>query len=202
MKVVTLSAEPREDTGSAVARRFRRAGRLPGIIYGEGVEPRSVTLTMRDFSRALEDGARVLDLVMEGVGEARVLLKDVQWDALGRRLLHADFLRLSPDKEIELAVPVDFVGVPKGLSAGGIVAVTSNYITLRCLPTNIPEKVVVTMTELGLGESLYARDVELPENVALAVDPDSVVVTCAAPRGTEDDDEDEGDDEASVEVAS
>lgn len=193
MKVVKLNAEPRDKKGTAEVRRMRRAGRLPGVVYGRGKTTKEISVGMRDFSRALEKGARVLDLEVEGLGDTRVLLKDVQYDALGRKLLHADFLRLDPDRQLDLNVPITFEGSPKGLSLGGILTVQRDQIQVRCLPQHIPDSLTILMAPLDLGESVYARDVDLPEHVELASDPDAVVVTVSIPRGVAADDE-EGED--------
>ena len=189
MKVVTLKTEPRDPKGKGGARRARRAGQLPGVVYGEGRPPRHVAVGMREFVRAVEHGARVLDLDLEGVGASRVLLKDLQYDALGRRMVHADFLRLHPEHELTIGIPLDLIGTPKGIADGGILTVLREVVQIRCLPTHIPEKIEVQMAPLGLGESLHPRDVELPPNVALAEDPDDVLLTISVPRGIETDED-------------
>jgi len=190
MKVVTLKAENRESLGSPESRRARRAGRLPVAVYSDGNDAAHITVDMRTFRHLLEHGARVIDLDEAG-STSRVLLKDVQFDALGRKLLHADFLRLSADKEIVLAVPLALEGTPKGVMEGGTLTTLRATVDVKCLPEDIPASIEVEISGLLLGESLKASDVMLPENVALATDPDAVMLTVAIPRGQKDEDEDD-----------
>ena len=200
MKVVTVTAKPRDPGGKSVARRMRRNGELPGVVYGEGREPRHISVGMHQFSQALAGGARVLDLELDGVGASRVLLKDLQYDAMGRRLVHADFLRLHPDHKLELAVPIDFIGTPVGVAAGGILMVVQDNVTVRCLPRHIPERLEYELTPLELGATLHASDIALPDEVELAGDPNAVVVNVVVPRGQADDDAGDGESDAEAEA--
>ena len=161
MKVVTLKAEPRESLGSADSRRARRAGRLPVAVYADGDAAAHITVDMRTFRHALDHGARVIDLDEEGK-TSRVLLKDVQFDALGMKLLHADFLRLSANKAVELAVPLELEGTPMGVMKGGTLTIQSSSVTVRCLPNAIPENLPVDVSQLDWGTSLAAGGVAMP----------------------------------------
>ena len=183
MKVVTLKALEREPGGSAGARRTRRAGQMPAVVYGEGEIPSHITVDSATFRHAVESGARVIDLDNEEGADTRVLLKDLQYDALGLKLLHADFLRLSANTKIALAVPLELLGTPKGVQQGGVLTVQSGTVTLRCLPADIPENVAIDVSAMEMGESVKAGDVTLPENVELADDADQVLFTVAVPRG-------------------
>ena len=187
MKVVTLKVEPREPSGKSGARRTRRGAKLPGVVYGEGERPRHIALDTKTFRHALEHGARVLDLEMEGFDAARALRKDRQWDAIGARLLHADFLRLNPEHELELNVPITFDGTPAGVLAGGVLNVPMDALPVRCLPQDIPEGFTVRIGDLQMGDAIHARDIEMPPKVALATDPDSIVVMVLVPRGADED---------------
>ncbi len=201
MKVVTLKALPREPGGSSEARRTRHAGRVPAVVYGEGDVPSHIMLETSTFRRAVENGARVIDLDIDGGGATRVLLKDLQYDALGAKLLHADFLRLSADRAIELAVPLELFGTPAGVQQGGILTMLSGTVALRCLPGDIPENITVDVTGLELGSSIKAGDLALPENVGLAEDADEVLLSVTVPRGLKDSDEGDDEDDAEGEGA-
>ena len=187
MKVVTMKGEARESGGTPVARRLRRAGRLPAVVYGDGA-PEHVSLDMHTFRHALDGGARLVDMDT-GAGPKRVLLKEVQYDALGIHVLHADFLRLRADRPIELAIPLEIEGVSKGQAEGGVLTVLRSTVSVRCLPGNIPENVPFSIVPLVLGQTVYGRDLELPEGVELAQDPGAAVLTIAIPRGVEADEE-------------
>src|SRR5262249_50647947 len=120
MKVVNLKSTPRTDTGKSSARRERREGRVPAIVYGEGKDPEKVAPPAHEFRMAVDGGARVIDLEREGSSTERVLLAEVQYDPLGMEPIHADFKRMDPAHEITLAVPIEFEGAPKGLADGGV----------------------------------------------------------------------------------
>jgi len=201
MKVVTLKALPREPKGTGAARRVRHEGQLPAVVYGEGENPRHILLETRTFRHALDHGARVIDLEMDNVGSSRVLLKDVQFDALGAKVLHADFQRLHPDRKIHLGVPLTLEGLPKGVQDGGVLTVLSSTIEVRCLPADIPETIVLDISALQLGSSVHAGDVALPENVELAAEADQVLLSVAIPRGVGGEGEGEGEAEGDAEAA-
>ncbi len=181
MKVVTLESEARQVRGTSGARAVRRAEKVPAIVYGEGREAEAIALPHHEFKMALEHGARVIDLKRtEGV--ERVLLAEVQYDALGVRVLHADFLRMDPEHPIALNIPIELEGAPKGLADGGVLTVLKDTLHVRCLPRDIPEKLTLDVSGLGLNESLEAGKIALPEGVTLAEDTHGTIVTVAVPR--------------------
>jgi len=188
MKVVTMKTENRSPNGTSEARRTRRGGRLPAVIYGEEKGCEHVSLDMHDFTVELGRGARVIDLSGEA-GVQRVLLRDLQWDALGAKLLHADFVRTNPTKQLSLRVPVELSGIPKGIAEGGILSVPRRTVELSCLPGDIPERVEVDVTHLELGTSLLAGELTLPEKVSLAEDASTIIATILVPRGIGDEEE-------------
>ena len=182
MKVVNLKGELRTSTGKSDARRSRREGRVPAIVYGEGKEPESVTLPHHEFRKAVDGGARVIDLDLAARGVERVLLSEVQFDPLGMNVVHADFLRMDPEHEISLGIPIDFEGTPKGLALGGVLTILRDSLSVRCLPRDIPERFTVDVSGLELNTSISAGKIPLPPGVKLAQDAHDTIVTCAIPR--------------------
>jgi large subunit ribosomal protein L25 len=158
----TLQAVKRGDKGKNEARRHRAAGRLPAVIYGAG-EPMPVTVEPKALSRILhsESGANTLiTLTVEGEGEARVLVKEFQLDPITRKFLHADFYRVAMDKALTVTVPVVLEGEPKGVKQqGGILDFVHREVSLECLPGDIPEHIVIDVSELMLNEGVRLRDV-------------------------------------------
>ncbi len=185
MKVLTMTSTARDASGKNAARRTRHAGGLPGVVYGRGTEATAVSLPMSEFVSALASGARVLDLDgLDADQPVRVLLKDVQYDALGANLLHVDLYRVDPSRPIEINLPLELSGVPKGVLGGGILTVLRSGVRIICLPSNIPENVPVDITELELGESIVAADLELPEGVTVAAgEDDGPLIAITVPRG-------------------
>jgi len=182
MKVVSLKSETRTETGKSGARRARRNGAVPAVVYGEGKPPETIALPQHEFRMAVDAGARVIDLAVGGNAAERVLLSEVQFDALGMNLIHADFRRMDPDHEITLAVPIDFEGAPKGLADGGVLTILTVTLEIRCLPRDIPERFVVDVSGMELNTTISAGSIPLPAGVKLAEDPHDTICTCAIPR--------------------
>jgi large subunit ribosomal protein L25 len=182
MKVVSLKSEPRTEMGKSGARRARRGGHVPAIVYGEGKAPETIAVPQHEFRMAVDAGARVIDLAVGARAAERVLLSEVQFDALGMNLIHADFRRMDPDHEITLAVPIEFEGAPKGLADGGVLTILRDTLSIRCLPRYIPEKFVRDVSPMELNTSVHAGEIPLPEGVKLAEDEHDVICTCAIPR--------------------
>jgi large subunit ribosomal protein L25 len=158
----TLQAVKRGDKGKNEARRHRAAGRLPAVIYGAGGSM-PVTVEPKALSRILhsESGANTLiTLAVEGEADARVLVKEYQLDPVTRQMLHADFYRVAMDKPITVTVSVVLEGEPKGVKQqGGILDFVQREVEIECLPGDIPEHIVVDVSELMLNEGERLRDV-------------------------------------------
>ena len=182
MKVVSLKSEVRSETGKGGARRSRAQGKVPAIVYGEGKPPETITLPQHEFKMAVDAAASVIDLDIAARGVERVLLSEVQFDPLGMNVVHADFLRMDPEHEISLSIPIDFEGTPKGLALGGVLTILRDSLTVRCLPRDIPERFTVDVAHLELNTSIPAGTIPLPPGVKLALDPHDTIVTCAIPR--------------------
>ena len=158
----TLQAVKRGDKGKNEARRHRAAGRLPAVVYGAG-DPMPVTVEPKALSRILhsESGANTLiTLSVDGEADSRVLVKEYQLDPITRHLLHADFYRVAMDKAITVNVSVVLEGEPKGVKQqGGILDFVQREVAIECLPGDIPEHIVVDVSELMLNEGVRLRDV-------------------------------------------
>jgi large subunit ribosomal protein L25 len=158
----TLQAVKRGDKGKNEARRHRAAGRLPAVVYGAGGSM-PVTVEPKALSRILhsESGANTLiTLAVEGEADARVLVKEYQLDPVTRQMLHADFYRVAMDKPITVTVSVVLEGEPKGVKQqGGILDFVQREVEIECLPGDIPEHIVVDVSELLLNEGVRLRDV-------------------------------------------
>ncbi|HXV25583.1 MAG TPA: 50S ribosomal protein L25/general stress protein Ctc [Alphaproteobacteria bacterium] len=180
-----LSVELRARAGKGAARTVRRAGRVPGVIYGGKQEPVLITLDPSELSRELHKigfFATLFDLKLGGAAH-RVLPRDVQFDPVSDKPLHIDFLRVTADSKVVVQVPVEFVNEPKspGLKRGGVLNVVRHEIELRCLVDAIPRKIVVDLEGLDIGDSIHISHVKLPDNVRPTVERDFTVATIASP---------------------
>src|SRR5438132_1864929 len=144
-----VSAKPRSELGSRANERLRDAGFVPGVVYGhkEAVVP--VTLPKKELSTYLSRGAHVFDLAMDGKNE-KVLVKDVQYDHLGLEVIHVDFARVSLDERVEVTIPVELKGTPKGEADGGVLQQIISELKMECLATEIPDGIVHNDREMGM----------------------------------------------------
>jgi len=176
MQAKTIKAEPRTATGTKAAQRIRQTGRLPGIIYGHGIEPTPISLPAHEVEVELQHGGHLLRLELNGQTE-QYLIKEVQYDHLGIKPIHIDLARVSLDERVTVEVPVELKGTPKGVQEGGVLDQVLMDLEVECVVTQIPEAIRVNVAHLGVGDVLHVRDITLPEGVSAAAEPDEVVCT-------------------------
>lgn len=177
-----LLYEVRESRGTAKANKLRAEGKLPAIVYGEGQPATAISINARIFNKLLHDGERVVILKDHGGEEVQALIKDIQYDAFGERLLHVDFNKLRAGQTVTVRVSITLTGSPKGAINGGIINHALHELEVECLPLAIPEKIVADVSGLELGQSIHISDLKLPEGVKSAADSNLVVAVCEEPR--------------------
>jgi large subunit ribosomal protein L25 len=174
MQVARLKAERRTATGRNQVAQIRKQGWLPAVVYGEGQEPQSISISEWELDQHVKAHHKVFRLEIDGKRQD-AYLQEVRWNAIDDRPLHVDFKRIDLTKPIELGVEVTFLGHPIGLAKGGVLIKDHPSVKVRCLPTSIPEAIEVKVGHLDMDESLLAKELVLPEGVTLAVSPDMVV---------------------------
>lgn len=174
---VTLKASIRENIGTRNASRLRDKGKLPVIVYGHKQEPVSITLDTHEFVENLHHGHRIFEVEVDGKKDT-MLVKDLQYDHLGKTVIHADLMRVNLSERVKVEVMVELRGTAAGTHMGGIVEEMMNAIEIECEVRNIPEILPVNIKDLGFNEVLHAGQIELPEGFVLVTDPDAVVVSC------------------------
>lgn len=183
----TLVAERRNALGGNEAGRLRLTGRIPAVLYGgEGRAAESIMVDPKQLSRLLhsESGVNTLiSLELEGTEPAKVLVKEYQLDPVSHRLLHADFYRVAMDRLLRVTVPIQLVGEAKGVKAqGGVVDFVHRELAIECLPADIPEHIVVDVTELMINDGVRVRDLASDGKWKAVSDADMLVVHVVAPR--------------------
>jgi large subunit ribosomal protein L25 len=175
-QTANISAKPRSELGSRANKRLRDSGQIPGVIYGhkEAVVP--VTLPKKDVVGHLNRGAHLFDLSVDGKSE-KVLVKEVQYDHLGIEVLHVDFARVSLDEKVELTIPLELKGTPKGEAEGGVLTQVLNELEVECLVTDIPDVIRFSVSDMALGDVLHVKDLKLPTGVRVLQDEDLIVAT-------------------------
>jgi len=191
MEASTLKARIRDERGSVAARRMRREGEVPGNIAGLGKDPRAIALNEHDFEMVYRSGAQLITIeTPEETVEA--LIREVQLNTFGDRVLHVDFEEIQRGQAVEVEVPLDFFGEPAGVSDGGVFQHVLDRITVSCLPKDIPDKIEVDVRELGADEEIRVRDIVLPEGATVVdLEPDEVVALVSAPVVEEEEGEEE-----------
>jgi large subunit ribosomal protein L25 len=177
---LAMETQPRDGRGTRAARRLRKQGLVPAVIYGHKEETLTVVLARDEISRAIRHGVRVVDLKARGRVE-KALIRDVQWDHLGKELLHVDFNRVAADERVVLTVPVEIRGTAPGVSAGGLLDQPLHSLSIECLAVSVPETIRVSISELQIGGVIHVSDLVLPPGVKAMADPDALVVQVKAP---------------------
>lgn len=167
METTTLQAEVRASRGKGPARRLRAEGKIPGVFYGPGLQPTSLTLSPKELTQALrgERGRNVVfKLSVDGKDEL-AMVKDLSLDPVTQELLHVDLCRILEDKVLEVNVPFHAIGKSAGVVQGGVLNITRRTLPVRTTPANIPVSIDVDVTHLELKDTISVEDVEFPEGV-------------------------------------
>ncbi|HEV8062335.1 MAG TPA: 50S ribosomal protein L25 [Gemmataceae bacterium] len=180
-ETVALVAQSRQENGSQAARRLRRKGLVPAILYGHKEATIMLTLNLDEVTKALRHGARVVDLKTEGGKEEKAFIRELQWDHLGKSLLHVDFTRVSLDERITVTVRLELRGIAPGVNAGGVLDQPLHELEIECLAISIPESIRVNIAELQIGAVIYVKDLHLPEGITTTADPEAIVVHVTTP---------------------
>jgi large subunit ribosomal protein L25 len=179
-----LDVASREPDGSRAARRLRRSGRVPGILYGGDGEPLSFDVDARELRLALAGAGAVLDLSVDGAKPTPVVLKEAQRHPVRGDTVHVDLLRVRLDRAISAVVALELAGVDAapGVREGGILEQITRELNVEALPTSIPEAIVHEVSEMQIGDTLILGAVAPPEGVTLLDDPETVLATLTPPR--------------------
>jgi large subunit ribosomal protein L25 len=187
-KNLVLKGEIREHTGSKHAADIRERGRIPAIMYGHKQESVSLSLDKHNLVEGIHHGYRVAD-VQIGRKKETVMFKELQYDHLGKNIIHVDLMRVDVTETVRVSVPIELKGTAVGTHEGGIIEGHSDHLEIECKVSDIPETIVVSVKEIGVGDSLHASDVELPAGLTLVSSPSTLLVTCslvAAAKSTEE----------------
>lgn len=188
MKGIPLKAIRREVGGSAQARRLRKAGYIPAVVYGVGEKPLSISVPKKDFSKIvyshLGEHAMVI-LEVEGEGEKKSIpsiIREVQHDPTSDLIIHADFEHVRLDKPIFMVLPLEFIGTPIGVKKGGIFMPHLHEIEVLCAPNDAPDVVEIDIEKLELGSTIHIANISIP-NARILHSPDETIASVVKQRG-------------------
>lgn len=181
-----LVAERREGSGKGVARKLRAVGRVPAVVYGQGIEPASVSVDAKELYHVLHAGGAnvLLDLIVDGKPQL-ALARDVQRDHIRNRFIHVDFLAVSRTEKITIAIPVQVNGESVGVKAGGVLEHHLWEVQAECLPGDVPDALEADITELAVGDSLKVSDLPVPSGVTILSAEDELVLAVVPPQARE-----------------
>ena len=206
MATLRLSAETRSDTGKGVAKKMRRAGRIPAILYGRGQEGVSLSLGNKEVSHLLANpGAmtNVLELEITDSGKSskkNILVKKIQKHPFREEVLHMDLLEIALDQKISVMVPIELAGESKGVKMGGILEMKRREREITSLPNQIPDTIVIDITELQIGDAVHVEDITPPDGAQISFESNFTVLSVVAPAAEIEEEEAE-EEEAEGEAA-
>ena len=180
-KNIVLKAARRSARGRKAVRALRSKGLIPGVFYGEGGENVPIQLDPGVLTKLVQQGQRVVSLEVDGEGET-ALVKDVQYDAIGKDIIHADFIRVLAGHTVSVAVPLELHGSAPGEKAGGVIEFGRRSVHVRCLPSAIPERILVEIGQLELDQVIFVRNLIAPEGVVIEDNPDAPLVSIHLPK--------------------
>jgi large subunit ribosomal protein L25 len=189
---VKLLVRPRESVGSAEARRLRRQGIVPGVLYGRG-EPQAISVEERALRSALTGAGglhAILDVVVEGGARTHPsVLKDYQQDVVRGAVTHVDLHEVRLDQPIQAAVNVLLVGESAGSKEGGVLSQVLRELTVEALPMEIPEHIAFDVSEMRIGDTARVADLDVPEGATVIDDPETVIANVTLPTRVEEGEE-------------
>jgi large subunit ribosomal protein L25 len=196
MENIQLVAEAREATNKGAARRLRKTGKIPAVIYGEG-EPKAISVDEKDWITRFRNigGNTILTLKLDGK-DMNVLIKDTQDDILTGRVSHIDFFTIRADHKLNTMVPVHLEGSAKGVKEGGILEHKVEELSVYCLPKDMPSHFTVDISDLDMGDSVHVKDLKVPEGVEIREDDDLTIVVVTHPKSAAESESEEVEEEA------
>jgi large subunit ribosomal protein L25 len=189
METRELTIWKREGVGKQAAKRLRRAGQIPAILYG-GKAPLTVAVNPQNVFKLIhghEGSTQLLKLTVEGTGETRMaIIRDMQFDPVSENLIHVDLQEVAMDRAITVRVAVHHVGEAVGVKeTGGILEMVMREVEISCLPGNIPEHLEADVSHLRINDVLTVKELKVPEGVRVLTDPNAAIAIVAPPVAEE-----------------
>ena len=187
-EIPDLKASERTGTGKGAARQARRAGMVPGIVFGGDTEPLPINIPFNELLKRLKAGrfkSTLFNLQVEGHEDVRVICRDVQRDVVKDLPTHVDFMRLRRTSKVNLFIPVEFINedTAPGIKRGGVLTVVRPEVELVVTAGDIPEKITVDLAGLNIGDVVTISSVDLPSGTKPTIDRDFVIANISAPSG-------------------
>ncbi len=179
----SLKITERTEFGSRVARRLRRSGSVPAVVYGRGGGELKVSVIEKDFMDTVgfATSTGIVNLKMGRKSPVTAIIKDVQWDVLTDKPVHIDFLRVSADQIVSIPVHVHIENIPLGVSMGGVLEHALHEIIIKVRAKDIPSAINIDVEKMDIGDSMHLSEITLPQGMTLDMDPALVIASVVAP---------------------
>ncbi len=161
-------------------KRLRQTGKIPAVLYGHGEGTVMLTASEKEINKMIDQGSHIVNL--DGEVSGTVLVKEVQWDALGSNVLHVDLARVDANEKVEVTLQIVLHGEAPGEKDGGVVKLVENEVTILCSVSAVPDNIVCEVGELALDGVVSAGDLQLPEGAELTGSPDETIASCQEPQ--------------------
>ena len=180
MQQTQMKIETRTSAGKGISRKLRAAGRIPGVVYGRGMEPVPVSLDPKALSAAIAGEGGLNNLItLEGGGDLDkvvVIVAEIQRDVIKRNAEHVDLHRVNMHEKVRVNVPVSLIGTAAGVKEGGLLDFAHHTLHIECLPALIPEHIEINIADLKIGHSVHVSEISFPEGVKCVDNPKTPVV--------------------------
>jgi large subunit ribosomal protein L25 len=190
MSELSIDVQKRTETGTNANRRMRQSGKIPAVVYGGGKETVPIQLTRKTLIDMLKSGENenaIFLLKLADSGQERhAMIHDMQIDPLTRQIVHIDFQRILMTEKVKVQVPIELVGTAYGVKTeGGMIDFVHREVMLESLPGDIPKHIDLDVTELHVGQHVEAKDLQLPDGVTLAEEPDRIILSLGHTKAEE-----------------
>ena len=176
----TFNAKTRTRVGSRTCRKLRQEGHIPGNVYGHTEKPVAISVDGDTLTRAVHSGHKIVDVNLDGNIE-KTILREVQWNTFGTEILHFDLMRINADERVSVIVPITLKGISPGVTSGGILEQPVHEIEMEVLALEIPDALVVRISDMKLGDARHLSDLELPPSAKLDLPPETLIVQITEP---------------------
>lgn len=181
MQQKQMNVELRSKTGKGVSRQLRGADKVPGVVYGKGMDPMAVTIDYRDLQAALagKGGQNNLITLVGGgsLDQSMAIIADLQRDAIKGTYRHVDLHCINMNEKLRITVPVVLKGTANGVKEGGLLDFAHHELRVECLPADIPDQIEIDVTDLAIAHSIHVSEISLPEGVKILDNPKTPVVS-------------------------
>lgn len=205
MEQFEIHATVRKARGNSPARKLRRDGQMPAVLYGRNTDPVSLAVSVKDLEQTLKKGnvgSIIFNLIIQNGQKITkpAMIKELQSHPVSGNLLHVDFYEIDMQRKINVMIPIIVKGKAKGVELGGVLQVVRREIEVLCLPGDIPEAIELDISDLDIGDAIHVEDIKLGDSVEIPADVNFTVVTVVSPKMEAPEAEEEAEEEGAEEA--